>query len=93
MLQLKRLPKSGPAMPRYFFDTDDGAELFHDEVGVELRDDQAARDQGSRALAELAKDYIVGGPPQKNISMWVRREDGAALLQLSLSFAVQPPPA
>ena len=41
-------------------------------------------------MGELAKEYIPGGAPQKNITMWVRSENGAALLQLSLSFAIQP---
>jgi hypothetical protein len=77
-------------MPFYFFDTDDGAELIRDEIGVELADDQAARNEGARAIAELAKEYVAGGPPQKNITMWVRKEDGTALMQLSMSFAIQP---
>lgn len=76
-------------MPSYFFDTDDGEILFRDEIGLELADDQAARDQGSTALGELAKEYLPGGAPQKNITMWVRNEEGQAVLQLSLSFAVQ----
>jgi hypothetical protein len=77
------------AMPQYFFDTDDGKTLFRDEVGLELADDQAARDQGAIAISELAREFIPGGDPQKNITMWVRNASGEAVLQLSLSFAVR----
>ncbi len=77
-------------MPYYYFDTDDGTKLYRDDIGTELADDQAARDEGTIALAEMAKDYIPKtGSPQKNISMWVRNEAGEAVLQLSISFAVQ----
>ena len=76
-------------MPRYFFDTDDGMSPMRDEIGLELTNDQAARDEASRALAELAQDYTPGAAPQKNVTMWVRGENGEALLQLSLTFAIQ----
>jgi hypothetical protein len=76
-------------MPLYYFDTDDGKTLFRDEFGLDLPDDQAARDQGSVAIGELAKEFIPGGDPQKNVTMWVRNADGEAVLQLSLSFAVK----
>jgi hypothetical protein len=76
-------------MPLYFFDTDDGSTLFRDEEGTELADDQAARDEGSRAITEIAREYIPGDAPQKNITMWVRSENGTALLQMSVTFAVQ----
>jgi hypothetical protein len=52
-------------MAKYFFDTDNGESAFRDEIGSELSDDQAARNEASLALAELAKDYIPGGAPQK----------------------------
>ncbi|WP_127753241.1 hypothetical protein [Devosia sp. 1566] len=77
-------------MPRYFFDTDDGTVLFRDEEGSELANDQAARDEASLSMAELAKEFIPGGAPQKNVTMWVRNEQGEAVLQLSLNFAIQP---
>jgi hypothetical protein len=76
-------------MPRYFFDTDDGATLFRDDIGSDLADDQAARDEGALTIAELAKSFIPGGPPQKNITMWVRNEEGDAVMQLAMSFAIR----
>jgi len=77
-------------MPKYFFDTDDGTNTIHDDIGTECADDQAARDEGSRALGEMAKDFIPGGPPQKNLAMWVRNEQGQAVMQLTMSFSVKP---
>jgi len=77
-------------VPLYFFDTDDGKTLFRDDEGSELPDDQAARNEASLALAELAKDYIPRGAPQKNITMWVRNAQGQSVLKLALTFAIQP---
>ncbi|WP_127753264.1 hypothetical protein [Devosia sp. 1566] len=76
-------------MPMYFFDIANGETRIRDDLGSELTDDQAARNEASLTLAELAKDYIPGGAPQKNITMWVRNEQDKAVLQLSLSFAMQ----
>jgi hypothetical protein len=79
-------------MPRYFFDTDDGLRRDADDIGVELADDQAARDAGARALGEMAREYLPrSSEPQKNITIWVRNEAGEAILQLALTFAVQQP--
>ncbi|WP_108397472.1 DUF6894 family protein [Devosia submarina] len=77
-------------MPLYFFDIDDGAETVHDDEEPEFPDDQAARDESTRALLDWAKDYLPGGAPQRNITMWVRNSEGGAVLQLVLTFAVQP---
>jgi len=76
-------------MPLYYFDTDDGDTKFRDETGLELVDAQKARDEASRALAELAREYVPSALGQKNVTMWVRDETGEPLLQLSLTFAVQ----
>jgi hypothetical protein len=70
--------------------TDDGKKLLRDEVGLEFANDQAARDEGTRAIVEMASDYLPSPEPQKNITMWVRNAGGTPLLQLSISFAIQP---
>ena len=77
-------------MARYYFDSDDGQTTFRDEVGSDLADDQAARNEATLTLAEMAKHYIPGEAPQKNLTMWVRNEQGEALLQVALSFAIRP---
>jgi hypothetical protein len=76
-------------MSLYYFDTDNGDLRFRDEEGTECADDRAACDEASRAMAELAKEFIPGAGPQKNVIMWVRRDDGTIILQLTLAFEIQ----
>jgi hypothetical protein len=45
---------------RYFFDTRDNERFLRDEVGVELPDLEAVKDQAARSLAELALDVLPG---------------------------------
>ena len=79
-------------MPRYFFDTDDGHARLDDEVGLELTDDQAARDAATRAMGEMAREYLPrSDSPQRNITIWVRNEAGDTILHLALSFAIHQP--
>jgi len=40
-------------MPRYFFDTRDGADFVRDEIGIELDGVEAARDEATGALRIL----------------------------------------
>ena len=77
-------------MPIYYFDSDDGTNRFYDDVGTELADDQAARDEATVAISEMAKDHIPGDGPQKKIQMRVRSALGEPLLHLSVSFAIHP---
>lgn len=77
-------------MRRYYFDVDDGETRERDEVGVDLVDDQQARDEAFRALGDLAKHYIPGPARQRNLTMWVRRDDDTVILQLAFSFAIEP---
>jgi hypothetical protein len=76
-------------MPLYFFDTDDGETQVRDDIGLEFADDQAARDEASRALAQIALEYVPNHLPQHNITMWVRSADGEPLLQLAMTFAIK----
>lgn len=76
-------------MALYFFDTDSGKTAVHDEIGTELPDEQAARDEAAETLAAMARDYIPGAEQQANITMWVRNADGTPLLQMALSFAIK----
>ena len=76
-------------MPRYFFDTDTGHKLFRDEEGSELPDDQEARDLAALSIGEMARDYLPGDEPQKNITMWVRNENCEPVMELTMRFAVK----
>jgi hypothetical protein len=77
-------------MPRYFFDTDDGEKVHCDDEGLDFADDQRARDEASRALAQMASRYIPRETPQRDVMMWVRDEDGELILQLAMTFAIKP---
>lgn len=78
-------------MPLYYFDTDNGTKTYRDDIGSELPDEQAARDEATSVLMEMAKYYLPGRPdPQRNVSIWVRDSDGRPILHLTLTFAVKP---
>lgn len=72
-------------MTRYFFDSRDGEKFIPDELGIELPDVEAARDQAALALAEIAKD-VLPGSSRREIVIEVR--DGAPVLKTSLVFEV-----
>lgn len=76
-------------MARFFFDVDDGTTLLRDEEGTELANEHAARDEATRAMGKMARDYLPKGAPQQTIIMCVRDEEGQPILQLALCFAVQ----
>ena len=77
-------------MPRYFFDIEDRDGSFPDEVGLELPDMDAAIFEARRALADMAKDMLVGdmdgsvqihirdgaeGPVRLSVEMLTERRD------------------
>ena len=46
-------------MPHYYFDVHDKDGTFHDEVGLELPDMDAAIIEARRALADMTKEMLV----------------------------------
>jgi len=42
---------------------------LNNDEGTELADDQAARDEASMTMGELAKEYLPSSAPQRNITM------------------------
>ena len=76
---------SGYASPvtRYYFDTRDGDTFIVDDVGVELPNVEAARDQAAIGLAEMAKD-VLPGSVRRELAIEVR--DGQPVLRTSLVF-------
>jgi hypothetical protein len=74
-------------MPHYFFDTRDGADLIRDEEGVELDGMEAARDEATRGLADLAKDALPGAM-RRELAVEVRDAGDQALLRAALWFEV-----
>lgn len=75
-------------MPRYFFDIHDGDEPHTDMVGADLTDDKAAREQATRTMGDLAKEYLPNDGAHRRITIAVRRRDGSTLLDETLAFEI-----
>ena len=76
-------------MPRYFFDTDDGAVLHRDDEGTDCEDNDAARIEAMCSMADLARQYLPTFGPDQKLEMTVRDEHDRALLHLALNLTVR----
>ena len=74
-------------MPLYYFDTRDGDEFIQDEIGIELDGIEAARDESTRGLADLARDALPKST-RRELAVEVRDEADQALLRAALRFEV-----
>jgi len=75
-------------MPHYFFATRCNSEDFvRDEAGLELDNIEAARDEATRGLADLARDTLPGAT-RRELAVEVRDPDDRALLRVGLWFEV-----
>ena len=70
---------------RYYFDSRDGDRFINDDVGLEFETIEAARDEATRALAELAKD-VLPRSERRELSIEIRDENKAPLLTTRLVF-------
>jgi hypothetical protein len=77
-------------MARYFFDTRDGADFVRDEEGLELDGLEAAREEATRGLTDLAKE-VLPGATRRELAVEVRDQDNHALLKAALQFEVAGP--
>ena len=75
-------------MPRYYFDVRDGDRFVPDEVGLVFPDIATARDQATRALAEMARD-LLPGTVRREVAIEVKDESRALLLCAGLSFELR----
>jgi hypothetical protein len=75
-------------MPRYYFDTYNGAQLVIDHVGLDLDGIEAAKNAAATVLPEMARDALPDGE-RMEFSVRVRDEYGRRVLTATLSFAVQ----
>jgi Domain of unknown function (DUF6894) len=74
-------------MPRYFFDTRDGSKFIRDEEGQELVGIEAAREEATWGLADLARDAIPGAT-RRELAIEVRDGADRQLIRASLWFEV-----
>lgn len=75
-------------MPRYYFDMQEGDRVVPDEVGVVFPDIESARDQATRALAEIARDTFPGAL-RREIAIDVKDDTRAPLLRARLTFELR----
>lgn len=74
-------------MPHYFFDTRDGSQCIRDEIGLELNGIDAARDEATQGLADLARDALPGSA-RRELAIEVRDEADHMVLKAALWFEV-----
>ncbi len=75
-------------MPRFYFDFTDQDGLFVDTEGTDLPDPQAAEREATRALTEMAGDWL----PDTNsgrLSIFIRDEADRGVLVVSLTLVVE----
>ena len=76
-------------MPRYFFHTEDGT-CARDELGTELADDHAARNEAVVVLAELVKENPDEFWSDAAFTLTVTDEAGLTLYILDLAATASP---
>lgn len=74
-------------MPHYYFDTRKGFERITDDVGLHLEGIDAARDEATRALADLASDALLGSE-RRELAIQVRDHMHRLLLRAALCLEV-----
>ena len=71
-------------MPKFFFDIHDG-ELTTNDVGTDLPDFSAARDQPVAVLPDIARDELPDGD-ERVFQVVTRDENGRAVFKAILSL-------
>ena len=79
-------------MPLYYFDIHDGDGPRVDMEGAVLADDKAAREEATKAIAEMANEVLPHDGMHRRITIAVRREDGTTLLDEALAFEINVRP-
>jgi hypothetical protein len=77
---------------RYYFDIRDDDNFARDDIGVDLRDDRAARLQATLALTEMARDYLPTNGDHRDMSIEVRTPTGSRFdVRLDYSLVYRAP--
>lgn len=71
-------------MARYYFDTLDNGDFIQDDIGIELADMKAVKEQAAISLAELAHD-VLPGSTRREMSVEAR-DEGQVVLRAYLNF-------
>jgi hypothetical protein len=76
-------------MPHYSFDLQDDEFVSPDTEGLDYPDDEVAKREALRGLAELARDHLPSHGPPQTLVMTVR--SGARIvLELVLTLTAKP---
>jgi hypothetical protein len=75
-------------MARYFFDIHDGDHFTPDDIGLELRDLEAAKAEAKKALPDIVKDEMPDGD-WRDFAVIVKDESGQGLVRVRLSLVVE----
>jgi hypothetical protein len=78
----------GAVTPLFYFDVRDGHKLMRDDDGLEFPNIEAARDEATRALGELARD-VLPGRAVREMAIEVRDEVKDPLLRTVLRFEIE----
>jgi hypothetical protein len=76
----------GTAMPLFFFDVVDGDQVSTDGNGIELPDQDRAREEATRTLAEIAEQELPGDGPQRHFKILVSDGNRKVLFEVHLDF-------
>lgn len=71
-------------MPHYYFDVHDKDGTFHDEVGLDLPDMDAAITEARRALADMTKEMLIDAGAEGIHIVIHDGDDGPVRLSVSL---------
>lgn len=71
-------------MPHYYFDVHDKEGTFHDEVGLELPNMDAAITEARRALADMTKEMLIDAGAEGIHIVIHDGDDGPVRLSVSL---------
>ena len=77
-------------MPRYFFDTHDGARFTRDDKGKDLKDLAAAKAEAKKALPDIVKDEMPD-EARRAFVVIVKDEAVRPILRVTLSLNVEIP--
>jgi hypothetical protein len=77
-----------PAVPRFYFDIDDGDRSIDDDEGLVFADIMAARAQAIAVLPEIARDHVGTSDRQDFVSV-VRDERGRPVFRAKLSLVTE----
>ncbi len=72
-------------MPRYHFDLKSDLQLFRDEKGSEMLDDEAAREEAIMMLGDIVR-IMMGSRVQHEVTSSVRNQIGTVIFGVKLSL-------